>query len=294
MTSKYIAGQADYIKREQERNAEFQAIAKHCWGLTADDLPPLPMMNIIGSHDAGHFKDAMTHLFHEISKRCSVDRTSHVLDLGCGCGRLAFPYAKFLSAGRYYGFDVWKDGIEWCKGHIADRHKNCEFVLVNAKNNYYFEDRDASVANEFNLQPVSSGSIDVAFAISVFTHLIQSDSQAYLHEIARVLKKDGRAYITGFIIDRFFWDYVRATGNHTGVAESKEPGCYYAYGGQDFFGGYTWDRWADMFDRAGLEIASSETGTWAQKPGARVYQDTFIAVKKQSALSHDPIRRDPT
>jgi hypothetical protein len=30
MTNKYIAGQADYIKRKHERDAKFQAIAKHC------------------------------------------------------------------------------------------------------------------------------------------------------------------------------------------------------------------------------------------------------------------------
>ena len=43
---------------------------------------------------------------------------------------------------------------------------------------------------------VPSDGYDVAFAASVFTHLLEEDSKHYLHQIARVLKPAGRAILS--------------------------------------------------------------------------------------------------
>jgi len=43
-----------------------------------------------------------------------------VLDVGCGCGRMAVPFLNYMSdIGGYWGFDVSRDGIAWCNRRIA-------------------------------------------------------------------------------------------------------------------------------------------------------------------------------
>ncbi|MEM6381033.1 MAG: class I SAM-dependent methyltransferase [Pseudomonadota bacterium] len=223
----------------------------------------------------------MTNMFRELATRFDLEHSSNIVDIGCGSGRLAYPFAHFLKDGRYFGCDVWEDGIRWCTDNIAAGHDNVTFHTIPSKNNYYFDDRDDAVQNEYTLPFLPDADIDLAFAISVFTHLVREDSLAYMHELKRMLKPDGCAFITAFIIDHHFFKYVKDTGAHRAVKEA-EPGCFYAYSGQDFFGGYSYKVWREMIEQAGLQIVSYEVGKWAAKPGARNYQDTFVLVHEPS------------
>jgi SAM-dependent methyltransferase len=267
------------LHRESAQNADgrLRGVVSLCAGLTDTDLPPLWAMQKIGSDGPEHFRAVMIDIFSDLYRRFQLASQSRVLDIGCGCGRLAYPFAALLGEeGRYFGMDVWEDGVALCQAKLAAPHMT--FHHVQALNNYYF-DAASSGRNDFKLPFVPTGDLDLVFAISVFTHLIEEDARAYLGEIARVLKPDGAAYITAFIIDRFFHDYVDRTGNHTGVAEVSK-GHYQAYSGQDFLGGFTFPRWQEIVTDAGLEIASFELGSWAEKPGARPYQDTFVLVRQ--------------
>jgi SAM-dependent methyltransferase len=45
-----------------------------------------------------------------------------VLDVGCGIGRMAIVLTEYLGPeGSYDGFDVVREGIEWCQAHITPR-----------------------------------------------------------------------------------------------------------------------------------------------------------------------------
>ncbi len=242
------------------------------------------MMKIVGSSSKQHFIEQMVVFFQEMSQRCYISETSSILDIGCGCGRMAIPFSLLQSTGKYYGFDVWGEGIEWCQKNISSKRQDAHFFKVEAKNNYYFDERSKE-ENAFDLQPVPSDSIDVAFAISVFNHLVRKDCQSYIKEIARTLKKSGVAYITCFIIDRFFNDYVSTTENYKAVYK-EEPGCFYGYKGQDFFAGYAYSTWRSMLEQAGLDIISFEPGRWVNKPGGRMFEDTFVVTKKGTSDSN--------
>lgn len=244
-------------------------------------LPPVEYMQIIGSCDADHFTGNMKLFALEILTRCKATPDSTILDLGCGCGRLALPICAYLGqTGSYIGVDVWREGIDWCRENIAGTSERMRFHTVESNNNYYFNDATSTAANDYSLRFIDDASVDIAFAISLFTHLRRQDALAYLKDISRVLKPGGLAYVTGFIIDHFFFDYVARTGNHTAVAESPtEPECFYAYAFQDFFSGFSMGVWNGMLKDAGLWAICHETGSWADKPGARMYQDTFILAK---------------
>jgi cyclopropane fatty-acyl-phospholipid synthase-like methyltransferase len=237
-------------------------------------------MQKIGSHDSAHFVSAQTALFHEIATRLALTQNSVVVDIGCGCGRLAIPFAFLLRApGAYYGIDVWAEGIAWCQDVLAQRYSTLHFRCLDAASNYYFDRQpNYRVKNDFKLDFLAPESVDGVFAISVFTHLTREDVQSYLNEIGRILRPKCAAYVTAFIIDDFFHDYVCRTGKHKAVIE-REPGCFYAYQGQDHFAGFSMETWGELVAQAGLRIVSSEMGKWAEKPGGRTFQDTFILVR---------------
>ena len=266
-------------QKTQSQQEVLKEVTDACWALTDDELPPIEYINNIGSDKPSHFKGTMTSFFHEFATRFKLTPASRILDIGSGCGRLGMPFSKYIKGGKYYGVDVWKEGVDWCNEHIAASNPNAEFHHMEAANNYYADEFDPSVENEYTLGFIPDKGLDFAFAISVFTHLTPKDSQDYLTELGRTLDDEGAAFLTCFIIDDFFFRHVDRTGMHRAVKQQGDSGFYQAYAGQDFFGGYTRKLWEDMLAKAGLRTISHELGSWASKPGARVYQDTFIVMR---------------
>lgn len=243
-------------------------------------LPPLDLMTKIGSPNADHFLGNMQLFAQEILVRCHGTKHSHIVDIGSGCGRLSLPFTRFLGfAGRYVGIDVWREANDWCYENTRGLDADIEFLTQPVRNNYYFE-TDNGLVNDFKLKPLADNSFDVGVALSVFNHLKKNDVVAYINELSRVLKPGAAAYITGFVIDDAFFEYVARTGMHAQVKEDAgDRGCYYAYELQDFFAGFTLPTWYEMFRAHGLRVACFETGSWAEKKGARLYQDSFIVEK---------------
>lgn len=275
-TSDYIKGQKELAAQKNPVADRLKEVVDFCWRCPSSELPPIEMMNVIGSHSEAHFRSSMAGIFQELVVRGKVNTDFTVLDIGAGCGRFAIPFVRFLDKGKYYGVDVWEDGVDWCKMHFAQRSGSANFLIRKAQNNYYFSDNTGE-PNNFDLKEIPRSSINFAFAISVFTHLVRDDCYSYLSELSRVLSPGSCAYLTCFIIDDFFFSYVEETGKHISVSQ-EEPGCYYAYKGQDFFAGYTTETWRRMIENSGLRIVSQETGNWANKPGAKNYQDTFVVI----------------
>jgi SAM-dependent methyltransferase len=133
---------------------------------------------------------------------CSVtDLTpsSHILDIGCGIGRLAIAMPDFLDAnGSYEGFDIVPEGIKWCKEHIGGPHDNIHFTLADVYNKEYNPKGSRQPADyEF---PYEDETFDVVVLLSVFTHMLPADVDQYVGEVARVLKKNGRICASYYII----------------------------------------------------------------------------------------------
>jgi len=243
------------------------------------DLPPVPMMVTIGSNDAQHFINNMAFYTGDIVGLCRVRPEGNVLDIGSGCGRLALGFEHYLApSSEYVGFDVWDGGIAWCRDTITARRPNFRFHAVAARDNYYFEDARNAVGNSFDLSFLPDARFDAAFALSVFTHLTRPDARQYLHMLARVLKPGGFGYLTFFVIDEAFHRFVEETGQHRALKE-EEPGVWHAYARQHFFAGFSRDCVEEMVAEAGLRTVHTEPGLWAQKPGARIYQDLFLVQK---------------
>lgn len=121
----------------------------------------------------------------------------HLVDLGCGCGRIASFLAPILGGGQYSGFDVWDKGIEWAQKNISAVAPYMSFVrLANAEGGLGYE------GSRWFPMPLPSQGADAVVSTSVFTHLDEAAIAGYLSEIGRILKPGGGFYVTCHLRDQ--------------------------------------------------------------------------------------------
>ena len=99
-----------------------------------------------------------------------------ILDLGCGTGRI---YPLFKNS-EYFGVDISQKLLNIFK----TKHPEARFCLTDG----------------FDI-PVEKESIDIIWCWSIFTHYPLEDIEKMLKEMKRILKKDGRIYVSYIISD---------------------------------------------------------------------------------------------
>jgi SAM-dependent methyltransferase len=120
---------------------------------------------------------------------CGLQHDSHVLDIGCGVGRLAVPLTTALSRrGRYNGFDVMPYMIDWCDRNIAAFHPNFTFTHADVQTSI---GHDSGIDAADYVFPYEDNTFDLAYAGSLFTHLTTDGATNYLNQVTRVLKPGG-------------------------------------------------------------------------------------------------------
>lgn len=125
--------------------------------------------------------------------------STRVLDIGCGNGRVTLPLSKVLGeGGRYIGFDVSRSAVAYCRRRYGGR-TNFSFHHLDIHNGAY--NPNGAIPEVQAVFPCPDGSVDLAFATSVFTHLPRGAVRRYFEEIARVMAHKGRALVTMFLID---------------------------------------------------------------------------------------------
>jgi|KBSMisStaDraftv2_1062788.scaffolds.fasta_scaffold18767_5 SAM-dependent methyltransferase len=94
------------------------------------------------------------------------------LDFGCGCGRLARYVAGLPDVANLRGVDVDADLVGWAARALPDRAR---FATMSPDPPLAFAD----------------ASLDVVYAISIFTHYTEQEQVAWLDELRRVLRPGG-------------------------------------------------------------------------------------------------------
>jgi SAM-dependent methyltransferase len=161
-----------------------------------DPLTPPRRLQNVGRGDFEEVGEAHIRNLRDLAELKPTDR---VLDIGCGIGRLARPLARVLRPpGSYDGFDVVERSIAWCERHYHDTPAQFRFTLCDLRNTAYNPD-GLQVAAEHTF-PYPDRAFDLAFAISVFTHLLPESAERYLSESSRVLAPGGRMLLTWFLL----------------------------------------------------------------------------------------------
>lgn len=159
-------------------------------------LPPLQLRDV-GPSDFEATGREFRGYFIDIGK---LQPDEDVLDIGCGSGRMALPLTSYLSSdGSYVGMDITKKSILWCQKHISSEFSNFQFYHSDLYNKRY-NPTGRYQTKEYTF-PLEDERFDFIFLTSVFTHLLPDSTENYLQEVARLLRPDGRALVTFFLLN---------------------------------------------------------------------------------------------
>jgi SAM-dependent methyltransferase len=120
--------------------------------------------------------------------------TSDVVELGCGCGRIALalndprwdPWFK----GTYLGVDIDSEMLQYCRNNFpAPRF---EFILSPHNSETYSPNKSNSMREKpGDLVIAAPESKDFVYSIGLFTNLLETEISSYLKETYRILRPDG-------------------------------------------------------------------------------------------------------
>src|SRR5258706_3553952 len=115
-------------------------------------------------------------------ERYGLQSSSHVLEIGCGVGWLAYNLAyRLTGAGGYSGLDVSEVIISWLNENYASRLPNFRFDLLDVKNaRYRPKGTDKPERVRF---PHGDDQFDIACAFNVFVYLTERGIANYLLEV---------------------------------------------------------------------------------------------------------------
>jgi SAM-dependent methyltransferase len=161
--------------------------------------PPYSLRTFVG--DARGFERVGRWFVEDLTKLGLVGRGTRVLEIGCGCGRLARPLAADETLRElglsYTGMDIDHASIDWCRRHIAPLNSRFHFYHADCHNASY--NPGGTIAASSYWFPHPGNSFDLILLTSVFTHVLPDELTHYLSEIARLLAPDGTAYASFFL-----------------------------------------------------------------------------------------------
>ena len=148
-----------------------------------------------------HFKDDQAFIktavrdVKRLERLADLNENSRLLDWGCGAGRLAIGVREHYKSGRiadYHGVDVQPDLISWARDNLTA--PGYRFTCVDVANERY----NPAGLPERTIA-ADPGSVDVFYAYSVFSHMNDDDTPAYLKLIGEALSPNGKAFVTCFV-----------------------------------------------------------------------------------------------
>ena len=179
-------------------------------------------------------------------------RPDPVLDLGCGVGRITFPFAQLVDpAVKVYGCDIHAGMIKWCsqqptEGNLIFRHQKSLTTL-----------------------PFESGQFGSVVVLSIITHTSAADVAPFLAEIHRVTQPAGQILLTtqgDAFVDRLL--------DHERKAYTKDGYYYRTIGprGDRFYSSYHSRSYINQLIAGLFEVQSFKAGNvGALRPAQDVY-----------------------
>ncbi len=204
--------------------------------------------------------------------------TDHVLDIGCGVGRMAYALAYYLEpTAKYEGFDIIENLIQWTQATITPQFPNFHFQKVNIHNTWY--NPTGNVAAKDFVFPYADASFDVIFLTSVFTHLRGDEISHYLDEIKRVLKPGGRCLFTCFLINSESQELIDAGKSSQNLVHNLGDCFTSSLENPELAIGFLEPVVESLISDRGFSLLSKNYGSWCDRPEFTTYQDMLVILK---------------
>ncbi len=235
-------------------------------------VPPRGLLTV----GAGDYQATGERFLELLREHCGLVPDSRVLDFGCGIGRMAVPMTRFLEHGTYDGVDVSAADMRWCRRHISRKFPNFRFHTSAVYHREYNPGGTLRAVDD--RLPFADGSFDVVLASSLFTHLLEAETEHYLAEVARVLADGGTAFVSFFLLN----DESRALidAEACGFRFATSSGKAYLHDERNPEGAVAYDKpfILDLFARQGLTVKEPLLyGCWCCREQFTSYQDIVVA-----------------
>lgn len=164
------------------------------------DVPPELQRNAPRVRDLGADQTGEV-LIKLATQRCGLASLaeSDVLDVGCGVRFTQALINRRIPFKSYTGIEVHRPIVDFLNTHVEPFDPRFRFVHWDVRNDRYHL-QGSAMAAETSL-PVS-GTFDVAWLFSVFTHLNPADSAAMLRLLRGQMRDGGRLMFSAFIDER--------------------------------------------------------------------------------------------
>ena len=230
-------------------------------------MPPASLRRSVGVEDTVFFENP--HGVLAFGDMVPADKYDRVFDFGCGCGRVARQMLLQSShvPSRYYGVDLFRPSIDWCRDNLSK-----------ANPNFVFEHVDV-----FNPQ-LNPGGIDQApmptdetFSLinahSVFTHILERNLKFYFSECVRLMEPGAIMRATWFLFDKQFFPMMQDFQN-----------CLYI-NSDDCSNATIYDLnfVQSLYKEFGLRIVE------VKRPGIRGHQWTIISANESGVDAEFPV-----
>jgi SAM-dependent methyltransferase len=237
--------------------------------------PPRRLMRNVG----GDFKGVGETFVRYLIELCQLQPHETILDVGCGCGRMAIPLIRYLNdKGSYEGFDTDAKAVQWCTHHITPKRPRFHFQVSDVHSRWY-NPRGTHQASEYKF-PYGDKTFDCVFLTSVFTHLLPEGVENYLSEVSRVMNDGGRCLITLFLLNGESLPLVKNGAG--GLDFSHDRGAYRIADPDVPERAVAYDESfvRKLYGKCGLHIQEPiRYGSWCGRSRSFDYQDIIVASK---------------
>lgn len=209
----------------------------------------------------------------------SIKPNQKILDIGCGCGRIAIHFLNYLNEqGQYIGLDSNKKLLSYCADNISEINRNFQFEFIDAYNGAY--SREGKLKCKDIIFPIEDESVDIVIMWSVFTHMYLEDIDAYLKEIYRVLKKGG-LFISSFnLYNKFISNQIKMKKAYLDIKYRINEDSYSLDKETPENGfAHNEEMVKELYWRNELLIREIKYGIWSLKELAGEFHDCIIAQK---------------
>ncbi len=159
-------------------------------------FPPFEMRELVGPTDLAAFDNPGHALVYPF---IPAEAYESFFDFGCGCGRVARQLMmQSPRPSKYLGVDLHRGMIDWDVANLAPRAPGFHFEHHDVYN-IRFNPSGAAQTLPF---PAGENEFSAFHALSVFTHLTESQAEHYLSEAARIITSDGFIVASWFVFDK--------------------------------------------------------------------------------------------
>jgi SAM-dependent methyltransferase len=240
-----------------------------------------PLSDVVGGGDPELVAQEIVTVIGKYSK---LNAGGSILDVGCGCGRIAAALTQYVDQKSHYiGIDIVPGLIDFARNFITPRYPSFQFVLLNQSNSTYdsWRQKQAETGVAKLTDAVSAQSIDLAISVSLFTHLDLAPALAMLTSIRAALKTDGRVFMTMFILDAAAADGIQSGQAAFSFKHRTLTGKLYAERSDDptFAVAYDGALLDELISSAGFQLERRVRGYWSIGGTGETFQDVLVLRK---------------